>query len=301
MNSRGTALLYSTFLGGSGSDAASAIRIGPDGALFLAGQTSSSDFPGTHESLIQSSVIPQWGFVAKLNSLGTTILYSTYLEGPAAALAVNSVGSAYVTGTVFGNFSASAGAFQSGRSGASDAFIAKLSPDGSRRLFATLLGGSGADRGLAIAVDSKGNSWIAGSTTSVDFPAGTSGQTGSAFLALINSDGSTVAFSSLLGAFLPDQATGVLLDAAGNAFVSGSLEPQTLSKTRDALETGSCSAEENFIQKWNPQGVLLYSSFSREGLPVAIDDTQRLYLAGFSGNFFGHRSSAHDPAGPECG
>lgn len=204
-NPTGTALLYSTYLGGSGSsyygngDIANAIAVDSKGNAYVAGATYSADFPTTAGAFqtVNQAVATQsgTGFVTKLNSTGSALLYSTFLGGGDAytdgfpadqvlAIAVDSLGDAFVTGsTVSSAFPVTPGTFQQVLGNIfqqiSNAFVTKLNPAGSGLIYSTYLGGSTkiiggffepGDIGHAIAIDSTGNAYVAGRATSVDFP-----------------------------------------------------------------------------------------------------------------------------------
>src|SRR6185437_3222036 len=222
LNPTGTGLIYSTYLGGSILDGATAIAIDAAGNAYVAGQTSSSDFPvttGAFQTVNKSSSTEDSNaFVAKLNSGGTALIYSTFLGGSggqrmheggclsamatsnsilgwpignnedgAFAIAVDAAGDAFVAGQALStDFPVTQGAFQTRNNGAhtnaTNAFVAKLNPAGSRLIYSTYLGGSGTacpsntavgydgDTALALAVDSSGDAYLAGFTFSKDFP-----------------------------------------------------------------------------------------------------------------------------------
>jgi uncharacterized protein (TIGR03437 family) len=191
------ALVYLTYLGGSGDDAATAIAVDSSGNAYLTGMTNSSNFP------LANPFQPQYGgsggqgyvrtgdaFVAKLNPAGTKLLYSTYLGGTrddiGMAIAIDNSGNAYVAGaTASMNFPITSNAYQTFLRGVGgeplhesgftswdpgDAFVAKLDPTGSQLLYSTYLGGTNDDVALSIGLDSSNNVYIGGYTVSYDFP-----------------------------------------------------------------------------------------------------------------------------------
>jgi len=179
----GSSLVYSTYVGG---DAAYAIAVDSLGSAYVTGYTTSASLPTTPGAFQPLIAGPQNGFVTKLNSAGTALDYSTYLGGSGgndggAAIAVDSSGSAYVTGnTNSTNFPTTAGAFQSTIGGPQNAFMAQLNAGGTALVYSTFLGGSGYDRGNAIAVDPAGSAYLTGYTSSPNFPT-TSGAFQTAF------------------------------------------------------------------------------------------------------------------------
>ncbi len=293
----GQTLVYSTFLGGNGNTVAQMLGIDAEGNAYVYGWTDAANFPVTPGAYGQkplSSFQPQ--FVSKINPAGSALVYSTYFNtffydppappGEVQTLALDAAGSVYLAGTVKSgdSFFATPGAFQTVLKGDSDAFVVKLSPDGSRVVYATFLGGSGTESGNSIAVDANGNAWLVGNTSSDDFPttAPLPHQNGGVFVARLNSSGSSLVFSSRIGTvmasgadFGSDNGSLVLLDAAGNAFVNGVAQnPVT---TTDAFERNQCGGG-RFLAEWNPQGALLYSTLLKEGTVLGMDATENFYL-----------------------
>jgi len=173
----GSALVYSTYLGGSGDDLSSGIAVDAHGNAYVTGYTNSSNFPTTPRAVqLASAGGPFDAFVTKLNSLGSALVYSTYLGGGdydiGYGIAVDAGGKAYVTGrTLSSNFPTTPCAAQSTFGGGLfDAFVAKLDRSGTRLLYSTYLGGGDADAGTGIAVDASDNIYVAGYTTSTNFP-----------------------------------------------------------------------------------------------------------------------------------
>ena len=230
----GSRLIYSTFLGGSGTDHGAAIAVDPSGAAYVTGSTFSFDFPmaNAYQSLIGGG---QDAFVARVASDGNSLLFSTYLGGsggtvmyPEAgqAIALDSLGNAYVAGvTSSSNFPVS-GAAQSALDGALDAFVTKFGAAGTL-IYSTYLGGSGVDFGNAIAVDAAGEAYIAGYTYSTDLPVTANalqsaiGGDCDAFLAKLSASGGSLQYLSYLGGNSSDTATAAALDGSGAVYLAG--------------------------------------------------------------------------------
>jgi uncharacterized protein (TIGR03437 family) len=279
----GSRLIYSTYLGGNQRDVAWAIAVDSAGSAYVAGQTSSPNFPVTSGALQSTfrgagSIVRLAGdaFVSKLSPDGSALVYSTYLGGTAddraLGIAVDAGGNAYVTGaTASTNFPVTAGAFQASFAGSSaqrvslfgDAFLVKLNPGGTALLYGTYFGGSGDDVGSAVAVDAAGNAYVAGMTMSRNFPA-TKGalQTtfagsntsnpipaGDAFIAKFNAAGTGLAYATLLGGSSDDAATSIAVDAAGNAAITGFTLSKDFPTTSDAMQTKYAGAGGQFFMQ----------------------------------------------------
>ncbi len=225
-------LSYATFLGGSGSggDVGYAVAVDGAGYAYIAGMTRSIDFPTT-SGAFQSSAPSSWAdaFITKLTPDGSALVFSTYLDGTdwsqANGIALGEYGVIYVVGsTNTRDFPVTPGAFQPYLAGAWNAFVTKLSADGSQLLYSTYLGGSGYDDGNAIAVDIAGDAFVTGNSQSTNFPT-TSGafQTtpGQVFVTKLASDGGSLMYSTYLGGPSIGAGTGIAVDIMGNAYVTG--------------------------------------------------------------------------------
>ena len=234
INESGSALVYSTYLGGSGSDVAQGVAVDSSGNAYITGGTSSTGFPTANP------VQPAYGggeddaFVTKINPTGSALVYSTYLGGSGTdesqGVAVDGPGNAYVTGATSSNNFPTTNPLQPAFAGEDDAFVTKIDPTGSALIYSTYLGGSGTDESQGVAVDSSGNAYVTGSTNSANFPTvnplqsaiGGSGQ--NAFVTKLNPTGSSLSYSTYFGGSgnAGDGGTGIAVDSAGNAYVTGS-------------------------------------------------------------------------------
>jgi Bacterial Ig-like domain (group 3)/Beta-propeller repeat len=254
INPAGSALIYSTYLGGSAADQAFGIALDGAGNAYVAGLTVSIDFPTKNPLQSTYGGGGYDAFVSKINAAGSALVYSTYLGGSrpdlAFGIAVDSAGNAYLTGgTNSGDFPVTAGAFQTTCSGGSshckyrgDAFVAKINAAGSALVYSTFLGGSGNDTGRGIAVDSAGNAYVSGGTSSVNFPtAGTlqkkSGGGYDTFVSKFNPAGSALVYSTYLGGIENDYNYGVAVDSAGNAYIVGNTGSTNFPVTSGAFQT----------------------------------------------------------------
>ena len=174
LDATGSALVYSTFLGGQREDSGRGIALDATGHAYVTGFTASTDFPVLHP--VQTTFAGGLGdaFVAKLAPDGSALIYSTYLGGSAwdegFAIAVDSAGSAIVTGLTESTNFPRVAALQPGLAGSRDAFVTRLTAAGSALAWSTHLGGAGGEVGRGVAVTPAGDVWVTGETGSTDFP-----------------------------------------------------------------------------------------------------------------------------------
>lgn len=312
LDATGSVLVYSTYLLGNGIvspfgtsvGVAHGIAIDSLGNAYVVGATADQSFPTTPGAFQTSySTDPSnlglfrfAGYVTKINTTGTQLLYSSYLggsyEGEAEAVAVDSTGNAYVTGWTAGHFAVTPNAFQPQGLGL-DAFVTKINPDGTSLLYSSYLGGSCqtsgqlmGDTGFAIAIDASGDAYVAGQACSQDFPLTTGAiQTGKkafffdAFLTEVNPAATSLLYSTYLGGSgnlntVGDWANGIGLDVNGNVFVAGLTHsgdfptvPGSLQLTNNASDGGA-----GFVAKVSvPSGAMpLVRDFAISLTPVSI-------------------------------
>lgn len=289
LNPSGTAIVYSTYLGGVSSDVAKAIAVDATGNAYVTGFAASKDFPTTPDAFQTKPSTGGDAFITKLNPTGNALVYSTYLGGSgvgaifnetvtiARGLAVDTEGSAYVTGYTFspafptkkaaqGQFNRGATInccfeclynFAPGISPLEDAFVTKLNPSGTELVYSTYLGGTGQDEAYAIAVDSSGSAYVTGRTCSRDF-AGASygGGASDAFVVKLSPSGRQFLYSGFLGGSGDDAGNGIVVDSAGNAYVTGQTDsvnfPATQSAFQQGLGGGVSYATTDGGGRWNP-------------------------------------------------
>ena len=281
LNPNGSAFIYSTYLGGGNDrpDIGRGIATDSDGNAYVTGFTNSRDFPTVNP--LQPFRGPTDAFVTKLNPTGSKMIYSTYLGGTAddeaMGIAVDASGNAYVTGhTESPNFPTTAGAFSKSCVAipadipigdiclGGDAFVSKISPDGSALVYSTYLNGSGFEVGRSIAVDATGSAYVTGFTSSSDFTVVNSlqktfgGGDFDAFVIKLNPSGSALTYSTFLGGSGEDGAYGIAVDRAGNAYVTGFTESRDF-PTRGSLKRTSSTPIRGFrhvfVTKIADQGI----------------------------------------------
>ena len=306
LNAAGSALIYSTYLGGSGLDGGSNIVVDASGNVYVAGGTSSSDFPTTPGGFQTTCIDCQPGgredaFVTKLNAAGSALVYSTYLGedvfGP-GGIAVDASGNAYMTGsTSSSNFPTTPGAFQTTFGGVGeDAFVTKLNAAGSALVYSTFLGSGSAS---GVAVDASGNAYVTGSAGS-GFPTTpgafqtTYGGGGDAFVTKLNAAGSALVYSTYLGGSNADDGFGLAIDASGDAYVTGSTYSSDFPVTPGAFQTTFRGGRDVFITKLDAAGsALVYSTYLGGtgsgydftlGFGIVTDASGNAYVTGYTGS-----------------
>jgi uncharacterized protein (TIGR03437 family) len=370
-------LTYATYLGGSGTDSATAVAVDSAGNAILAGTLGSSNgsttgfvakldptgsnflfttyvsassdvdvtgvaLDASNNILITGSVAESGtfiatagsyqtanatGFVIKFGPNGGQPIFSSVFAADPAALALDGQGSIYVTGSAGPNFQTTTGAAQPANGGGicqdpitgllgacPDAFVLKLSSDGSKAVYATFLGGSGADAGRGIAVDATGQAYITGDTASTDFPvtpgaaqSSFAGQPvedgltltwyGDAFVAQLDAAGDRFLYATYLGGSAPSIGYGIAVDGKGNMYVAGSTQSADFPTTPGVFQpkyAGGTPFDDGadpdpdgdaFIAKYGPSGALLWATYlggsSRdEAVAIALDSAANVYVGG---------------------
>lgn len=257
LNGTGAALTYSTYLGGSNFNFATAIALDSSDNAYITGITAASDFPTT-SGVIQTKLAGnQNAYVAQVNAAGSALTYSTYLGGSGTdfglGIAVDAAGEAYVTGSTQSSNFPTVNAAQSalGGSGATNVFVTKLNSTATALLFSTYYGGSSADAGTAIALDSFGDAYVTGRTTSSNYPVsnsfqGTLNGTSDAFVTEFANTG-FVEYSSFFGGPGTENGIGgqdgagpiggIAVDSTSNAYLAGDTSSTSGIATSGTLQT----------------------------------------------------------------
>ncbi len=306
-------ILYSTYLGGSGTDSGAGVAVDAAGRAWVVGSTTSTNFPTTTDAVARSFAATGAAFAARLGPAGDVLTYSTLLGSggdAATAVAVDPEGDAFLTGNALYSsinpsnsfFPTTSGAFQtaSGSPGATDAFVAKLAPTlpGSAvsvtLAYSSYLGGGNYDYGQGIAADAAGNAYVTGYTQSSNFPTTTgafkttqpSGAQAS-FVAKVNPTGSALVYSTYLSGGGVDAGYGVALDHSGDAFITGATASTAFPTTVGAYQTALSGSQNAFVAKLNPAGsALVYGSYlgggGETGTGIAVDASGQAVVAGFT-------------------
>lgn len=316
LNPGGSALVYSTFLGGGDDDChvfgapaiSCGIAVDAAGHAYVTGSTQSDDFPITPGAFQTVCGHPEncffWGdaYVSKLNPSATALVYSTYLGGEledyGMNLAVDAAGHAYVTGSSqSSDFPTTPGAFQTSFAGNSDAFVTKLNPTGTALVYSTYLGGShGAcgscgDYGYDVAVDAMGTAAVTGYAGSFDFPVtagafqpfcgGPAFYCGDVFASRLSPDGDTLLYSTYLGGDYQDQGAGIAFDAVGTARVTGYTSSVGFPITPGAAQTVFGGYSDVFVTKLSLGGCTIMGT---AGDDILIGTSGDDVICGLGGN-----------------
>jgi hypothetical protein len=318
MKANGSALVYSTYIGGTGTDFGAGVALDLSGNAYVTGSTNSTDFPVQNPLQLGNAGLYD-AFVTEVNPTGA-LEYSTYLGGSetdnATGIAVDSSGNVYICGYTYSSNFPTQSAYQSTLAGGSDIFVTKFLPGSSALLFSTYLGGSSNDQALAMAVDSNGNIYLTGDTQSTNFPVtpnayqSTLQGTENAFVTKFAPDASTLVYSTLFGGSGTDQASAMALDSTGNVYITGFTQSSNfplLASTQNVLGTsgaGTCESTnlvnlppnylcaDAFVARLAPSGIPVYSSYlggsnTDTGQGIAVNSSGVAYVVGqtFSSNF----------------
>ncbi len=229
IDAAGTNLSYSTYLGGNVNEDPSDIAIDTFGNIYITGITGSYNFPLAvpfQNSFFGNNSV----FITKINTAGTSLVFSTFLGGRAGwegghGIAVDTEGNVYVVGGTHSDNFPMVSAMDASLNGSGDAFVVKLNPPGTSILFSTYLGGLGEDEGYSIALDADRNVYVTGKTASSNFPTlnpiSTINSGGDdVFITKFDTDGNLL-YSTYLGGSSNDDGRGIAVDTVGNAYITG--------------------------------------------------------------------------------
>ncbi|MGC2170797.1 MAG: SBBP repeat-containing protein [Candidatus Sulfotelmatobacter sp.] len=298
----GSTLVYSTYVGGSGNDSGNAIAVDASGDVFVAGGTTSSDFPATAGAFQTALAGAENAFVCELGPNGSSVTYCTYLGGSgedlAFGLAVDSSGNTYAVGSTSSTNFPTKNPIQASLAGTSNGFVTKLNPAGTALVYSTYLGGGSGDEVFAVALDSSDNAYLTGTTSSPSFPTtagvvqpacGTDGTCNGglsdAFVTVINTPGSAYVYSTFLGGSGSDLGNAIAVDSSDNAYVTGATESTDFPR-QSPLYNNYGGDTDAFVTKLNPTGsALLYSTYlggsgADLGAGIALDAGNNAYVTG---------------------
>ena len=287
-------LVYSTYLGGSGLDQATSLVVGPTGDAYVAGMTSSTNFP------IQGSPSSTNGggqdlFVTKMSLSGNALTYSTYIGGVgtevANDIAVSGAGTIYITGSTTSINYPVVTPTIAAQVGGTDAFLTKLTSAGNAIEFSTYWGSNGFEEGTAVAVDPADNAYIAGNTSAPNFPTQTPFQAALAgamdgFMTKFSVAGNSIVYSTYLGGAGDDRVFDIAVADDAAVFVVGSSTSANFPTTSASVQPALAGGRDGFLTHFSLAGnALLYSTFiggsgTDEVFGMSIDAPMNAYLTG---------------------
>jgi hypothetical protein len=302
-------LIYSTYLGGDRWDSGNALAIDSLGSVYVAGVTSSTDFPtqDPFQDVYQGGEYDV--FVTKFSSSGSGPVYSTYFGGSsddwASGIEIDSAGCAYVTGNTESPDFPTLCAFDSSLDGDKDAFLARFSAEGDALIYSTYLGGSVIDESRDIAVDESGCAYLAGTTRSLDFPTQNpydgshNGDLWDVFVTKFSPEGSDLIYSTYLGGSADDDGQAIAVDQFDCAYVTGGVMSDDF-PVLNAFDHSLGGAHDFFVTKLCPDGdSLLYSTYVGgsdwdEAFGIVVDTCGCACLAGWTYSYDFPTRNAYD-------
>jgi hypothetical protein len=303
LNPTGTGVEFSTFFGGSLFDTGVGLTLDNTGNIYVVGATNSLNLPTVNPFQANfGGGLDVDTFVAKFNPTGTQLLYSTYLGGNQRDGAFNIVldgpDSVYISGqTSSTTFPVTANAFQATYNGNQDGFITKLNLNAApanQLQYSTYFGGNGFDSANYIALTSPNNVYITGDTNSLNLPvtgqpllSTYNGGTLDGFVARLDfnaAPANQLLYSTYFGGNGYDSADGIVVDSAGNAYITGETESTNLPTTADTLQPNYGGNRDAFVAKLNPTGLLYSTYLGGSALDtadnLAVDSLGRVYVTG---------------------
>jgi len=297
INTTGTALIYSGFLGGSDSDYGLDIILDEANAVYITGRTASSNFPtvigpdlsfnGTYDA-----------FVTKVNAAGDSLVYSGFVGGNnderSYSIAIDDAQNVYITGWTKSDDFPTTNGFDQVYNGLEDAFVVKVDNDGTTLAYASFLGSGGDDRGYGVAVDDAGYAYVTGYTNSPGFPTISGGMDTThngnydAFVAKVHPNGSNLSYASFLGGSGNDYAYNIAIDTQGNSYVTGYTASTNFPTIGGLDATHNGGIEDVFVVKVNETGTALaYAGYiggssAERGTDIAIDVIGNAYVTGYT-------------------
>ncbi len=301
LEASGSNLGYSTFLGGNSTEISYSIAIDQDNRAYIAGLSASDNFPTTPNAFSSSLSGDSDAFTVRLNATGSALEYGTYIGGVgydrAYSITVDAVNRAYVTGfTGSADFPTTPGAYDTSFNGGYfDGFVLRINESGSALDYASYLGGSDDDYGGSITTNHAGEAYVAGSTSSSNFPTtvGTfdtsfNGGSSDSFIVRITSSGSNLRYATFIGGSSADEGGEIRVDGSGNASVAGHTGSANFPVTSNAFSPSINGVTDAFVLRLNADGDALdYGTFlgganGAQGLAMSMDSVQEVFVTGWT-------------------
>lgn len=298
-NSDLTSLIASTYFGGAGNDYGYSIAVDSSDNIYIAGHTSSTDIPTSVNTYSNASKGFFDIFVSKFNSDLTSLLASTYLGGSSydygCALSIDTNGKIYVMGRTWSSdFPTTSGVYSPSHNGLYDVFISKFDENLTSLIASTYLGGSDSDSGRSMSVNSEGNIYVCGYTSSSDFPA-TAGayhtswnDSDDVFVSKLNGDLTELLASTHFGGTDNDYGWSLAIDPDGMVYVGGSTSSSDYPTTSGAYKTTRQGNDDIFVSKLDGNLKELLASTYLGGSDddncrgIAVDKEKEIYISGYS-------------------
>ncbi len=310
-------LTNSTFFGGNDDDYVSSVVVDDYGCTYIVGTTYSTlFFPTSLNAFDDSHNGIADAFCCKISADGSSLIYSTLLGGSkidiGRGIDVDNEGNAYIVGITYSSsdFPTTSGVFDDSHNGESDIFISKISPSGDKIQYSTFIGGSSYDTAVSIVIDDQKCAYVTGySVNASDFPTTvnaineTSNGEVEAFVCKISPDGSTLEYSTLIGAEADDRSHDIDVDPSGNAYIVGYTNSINFSTTPGCINKDDNHQSDAFICKISADGTsLIYSNLiggsqSEAGYAIVVDNLGCAYIAGHTtsrGELFPTTSGAYN-------
>ncbi len=251
LNTTGTALIYSTYIGGTANDHGCAIAIDSSGNAYITGYTWSTDYDLTAGVYQTSNAGYEDVFVTKLNASGTAIIFSTLIGGSDSDggedIVIDNSGNSFITGITWsGDYDITAGVFQTSNNGVANAFVTKLNANGTTLIYSTYIGGTtNHNSASSIAIDANGNAIITGNTGATDYPTTIgayettyNGGYSDCFITKLNNIGTALLYSTYIGGdTLGEGGIAIAIDNSENIYITGLTRATDYDVTTGAFQT----------------------------------------------------------------
>jgi hypothetical protein len=296
LDGKNGSLIYSTYIGGSAYEVPQGIQIDPEGNVWICGETGSSDFPTTPFAYNSTLGGPIDMFILSLSGSNGSLLHSTYVGGSGAESAFSmdfdSEGNVWATGiTDSGDFPMSPSSLYPKHNGSLDAVLFQLSKNGTTLMYSTFFGGTDADYGYGVLVDSLDDVWLAGTTDSIDFPAtpnayeNTTSGGSDIYLLRLAGDGSSLIYSTYFGGSGNDYVIDLAFDSSGNIWGTGATFSTLFPTTSNAYDSSHGGSTDCVVFQFANNGSLQYSTYiggsgQDWGRFISIDRNDAVWISG---------------------
>lgn len=314
LNSSGTALTWSTFVGGSGDDRAWAMCLDGNRNVYFTGYCNNGNYPTTSGAYDRTFNAVADLVATRIDDGGATLGYSTYIGGTGNdqgfGIAIDGTNAIYVTGKTDNGtepYPTTTGAYDVTANGGWDTFISKINGSGSSLTYSTLVGGGGDDFGQALALDVSGRVYITGYTVDagVDYPTSvgsydvTHNGGDDVFISCLNENGAALSYSTFVGGSSTDRAFGLVIDGDNNAYICGYSTSNNFPTSGGAMQTARSGGDDMIVSKISSSGATLtYSSYyggpnNDRAYGIALDPDRRACVVGYCGRDYPTTSGAY--------